>query len=221
VGERGLKNPMASSDEKDRYGEKLRHLGKAREEQWARQTENALLDELRNQAQDQSASDSGKLKLFRRILCPIDFEESSLMALELAGRLVAQNDSQLYVLYAFPTLPIPLRGDATDPLAAQQSARQKLAQVVSRHLPGANCELLVIEGDPAERIIAAQSALSVDLIVMGTHGRGGISRLILGSVAQKVVREATSPVLTTRRATSLPAGPHQAKCRRVTVNVES
>ena len=189
---------MASADEKDRYGEKLRQVGKAREEQWARQAENTLLDELRNQAGDQAREDVDK-KIFRRILCPIDFEENSLAALEMAGRLAAQNNSQLYVLYAFPTFPVPMPGTTIDPLTIQRSARQKLAQVVSRRLPGTACELLVMEGDPAERIITTQSSLGIDLIVMGTHGRAGISRLILGSVAQKVVKEAACPVLTTRQ----------------------
>ena len=59
-------------------------------------------------------------------------------------------------------------------------------------------ETLVISGDPAERVLETARGLAADLIVMGTHGRKGLSRLVLGSVAERVVRESPVPVLTVR-----------------------
>jgi len=55
----------------------------------------------------------------------------------------------------------------------------------------------VISGDPAERVLETARGLEADLIVMGTHGRRGLSHLVLGSVAERVVRESLVPVLTT------------------------
>ena len=57
-------------------------------------------------------------------------------------------------------------------------------------------EMLVISGDPAEQVLNTARGLDADLIVMGTHGRKGLSHLVLGSVAERVVRESSVPVLT-------------------------
>ncbi len=58
------------------------------------------------------------------------------------------------------------------------------------------CETLVTSGDPAEQVLETARDLDADLIVMGTHGRKGLSHLVLGSVAERVVRESPIPVLT-------------------------
>ena len=71
---------------------------------------------------------------------------------------------------------------------------EKLAQ---EHVPaGVRYETLVLSGDPAERVLDAACDLDADLIVMGTHGRKRLEHLVLGSVAEQVVRESPAPVLT-------------------------
>jgi nucleotide-binding universal stress UspA family protein len=193
---------MTASDEKDRYGDTLHHVARAREGQWAAQRERELLDRLRHQADERAAADQrqGKPpKVFNRILCPIDFEESSLKALDQAGRMASQNDAELYLLHVCSTVFVPLGGPVTDRVGAEQWASQKLEEVAIRHLPDLRCQLLISMGDAAERVIAVQLGLDVDLIVMGTHGRRAVPRFFLGSVADRVIREAACPVLTVRQ----------------------
>ena len=116
----------------------------------------------------------------------------------MAVQLAAQNQAELYLLHVCPVVLIPLGGQVTEPVMAEQSARQRLEEIANRDLAGIRYELLVTTGDVAERMISVQTGLAADLIVMGTHGRGGLRRLFLGSVAERIVREASCPVLTTR-----------------------
>jgi nucleotide-binding universal stress UspA family protein len=67
-------------------------------------------------------------------------------------------------------------------------------------------ETLVTRGDPAEQVLNAARSLEADLIVMGTHGRKGLSHLVLGSVAERVVRESPVPVLTAHATTGARKG---------------
>jgi universal stress protein A len=192
---------MAGSDEKDRFGDKLAKLEKVREDLWAAERDRELLAKLHRAAETRAAAEQQlpqTAKVFSRILCPLDFEEGSIKALALATKVAAQNKAELYLLHVCPEVMIPLGGAVTEPLMAEQSARQRLEEIATRDLAGIQHELLVTTGDAAERVINAQSALTADLIVMGTHGRGGLRRLFLGSVAERIVREASCPVLTTR-----------------------
>lgn len=192
---------MAISDEKDRLGDKLANLEKVREDLWAAERDRELLAKLRQAAEARAAAEPQRretAKVFNRILCPLDFEEGSLKALELAVRLAAQNKAELYLLHVCPVVVIPLGGEVTEPLMAEQSAQQRLEEIADRDLAGIRYELLVTTGDAAEKVIGVQAGLAADLIVMGTHGRGGLRRLFLGSVAERIVREAPCPVLTTR-----------------------
>jgi universal stress protein A len=196
---------MTASDERDRYGEKRRHVEQAREDQWAAERDRELLAKLRRQADQRAAKDQqpGRTsKLFKRILCPIDFDDNSLKALDFAGRLASQNDAELYFLHVCSAVFVPLGGSVTDRVGAEQSARQKLEEVTAQHLSDLRYQILITTGDAAERAIAVQSALDVDLIVMGTHGRRAVPRFFLGSVAERVVREAACPVLTLRQDNS-------------------
>jgi len=93
---------------------------------------------------------------------------------------------------------IPLGGQVTEPVMAEQSARKRLEEIANRDLAEIRHELLVTTGNAAEKVISVQAGLAADLIVMGTHGRGGLRKLFIGSVAERIVREASCPVLTTR-----------------------
>ena len=192
---------MASSDEKDRFGDALANIEKMRENLWAAERDRELLAKLRQAAEARAAAEQQRREtasVFNRILCPLDFEEVSLKALGLAVRLAAQNNAELYLLHVCPVVMIPLGGQVTEPVIAEQSARKRLEEIANRDLAEIRHELLVTTGDAAERVISVQTGLAADLIVIGTHGRGGLRRLFLGSVAERIVREASCPVLTTR-----------------------
>jgi nucleotide-binding universal stress UspA family protein len=190
---------MASSDEKDRWGDKLAHLEKVREDLWAGERDRELLAKLRQAAEARAVAEQQTdpaAGIFSRILCPIDFGEVSLRALALATRLATQNSAELCLLHICPAVMIPLGGTVTEPVMAEQSARRRLEEIATRDLSGIHHQLLVTTGDAAEKVLNVQSALAIDLIVMGTHQRAGLRRVILGSVAERIVREASCPVLT-------------------------
>jgi len=136
--------------------------------------------------------------MFQRILCPVDFDGNSMEALQLARRLALRDEGKLYVLHVVPP---------TDPLVVsaprlaqhrEAEARTGLKRTSEEELKGVEHETLMRFGHPADEVVKAAKELNADLIVMATHGRHGISHLVLGSVAEKVVREATAPVLTVR-----------------------
>jgi nucleotide-binding universal stress UspA family protein len=192
---------MTASSEKDRYGDQLHNVEKAREDRWAAARDRELVAELRRRADERDAPKrlgEPATKVFNRILCPIDTREDSLAALDFAARLAAQNGAELYLLNVCSTVTVPLGGPVTDRVLAEQSARRELEQMAAGRLGQIQYHVLVTTGDAAERVTSVQSALSADLIVMGTHGRRGIPRLYLGSVAERVVKEAGCPVLTIR-----------------------
>jgi universal stress protein A len=136
--------------------------------------------------------------MFNRILCPIDFDGNSLEALRMARGIAEQNKATLYVLHVVPL------GDPTvvsAPLIAEQSenrAHAELRRILKTELLGVDHEALLRFGHPAKEIIAGEVATNADLVVMATHGRTGVAHFILGSVAEKVVRESSCPVLTVR-----------------------
>ncbi len=188
------------ADEKDRLGEKLAAASSAAVNQWAARRDRVLLAKLRREVEERVAKDRKKgrqPRAFNRILCPIDFRRNSLKVLILAKQIAFENDAALLVIHVCPTVAIPL-GTSTSTSAAERDARERLQKIATKELAGVPYELLVTTGDAAERITKAQSALGVDLIVMGTHSRRGVSRFFLGSVAESLVRKATCPVLTTR-----------------------
>lgn len=136
--------------------------------------------------------------MFKRILCPIDFDGNSLDALRMARRLAAQNEAKLCVLHVVPPND-PMVVSA--PMIMEQrenQARAELLRISKTELCGVDHETLLRFGHPAKEIIAGEAATNAELVVMATHGRTGVSHLILGSVAEKVVRESSCPVLTVR-----------------------
>lgn len=139
-------------------------------------------------------------KSFQRILCPEDFDDNSMAALDYACRLASENDAMLYVLHVIfipltsPSLPLEQY-----PPVSEGPAKVHLENVARDHLFGkARYETLVHTGKAADVVIKAAEDINADLIVMATHGRTGITRLFLGSVAEQVVRESRRPVLTIR-----------------------
>jgi nucleotide-binding universal stress UspA family protein len=86
-----------------------------------------------------------------------------------------------------------------NPILSEGIAERELERLVQQHLTSrASCRIMTRRGDPAAVIVTVAEELNVDLIVMPTHGHKGIERMILGSVAERVAREAERPVLTLR-----------------------
>jgi nucleotide-binding universal stress UspA family protein len=188
-----------ATDERERLGEKLGHVSSAAQNERAIKSERDLLAGLKKAAEQRFAKEKSEPRApraFNQVLCAIDFGQGSLKALDLAGRIAVENDAALYLLHVCPAVAVPLSGPITAMPEVAEAARNKLAETAARHLGKIPRELLVVTGDPAQRIVEIQSALGADLVVMGTFARRGVPRFFLGSVAHRVVRAATCPVLT-------------------------
>jgi nucleotide-binding universal stress UspA family protein len=142
------------------------------------------------------------MSIFNRILCPIDFDGNSLDALRLARRIAERDKATLYVLHVVPPQdPLVMSAPAITQ-RDEEHARTELQKVSNAELKGVDHEVLLRFGHPAEEIVAAESETKAELLVMATHGRTGVSHFIMGSVAERVVRESACPVLTVRMKTN-------------------
>lgn len=145
----------------------------------------------------------------RRILVPVDFSEPSRVALEQACRMAAELPGSVIELLHVVEPPVSLPGGGlaasgglyymTGQRAfrdAQKQIDQVLASVAGRDRFDVHAR--VEPGYPTETILRVAEQSAFDLIVMGTHGRTGLRHLVMGSVAETVVRRAPCPVLTVR-----------------------
>jgi nucleotide-binding universal stress UspA family protein len=136
----------------------------------------------------------------RRILCPVDFSEFSARALEHAVRVASFFEASVHVLHVVPSLfdaiePV-LIAPADAPVGPREQAMRQLETFVEPfgewHVP---LERSVSLGNPAREIEAKAAEMPADLLVMGTHGRRGLSHLVVGSVTEKVMHRVRCPVL--------------------------
>ena len=140
----------------------------------------------------------------KTILVPTDLSDGANVALDLACELAAKLDATVHLLnaIAFPTMAVPELGVGMttslidEMIQENQKALDALAD--SKRLHAKIGKVVLKTGDARDAINATAKELGADLIVMGTHGRRGISRALLGSVAETVVRSAPCPVLTVR-----------------------
>ena len=147
------------------------------------------------------------------ILCPVDFSEFSRHALEHADALAARHGAALTVLYAYPTqanfLP-PVDVGGYVPPGYTQEEIAGFQRSLARFVANVRCPVtaLAVEGPIVSEILVQADRLEVDLIVMGTHGRTGFERALLGSVAERVLARSPRPVLVVppRAADAPPAG---------------
>ncbi len=136
----------------------------------------------------------------KNILFPTDFSPTSNGALPFALALARIYGSTLWMAHTLP--PEPLLEVVTDPVLEQDDrpwneARQKLHQAAQDPSIGDTpCKVLLDRGDLADVIPDIIHGHEVDLVVLGTHGRRGVSKLVLGSDAEKIYRSASCPVLT-------------------------
>ncbi len=130
-------------------------------------------------------------KLFKSVLCPIDFDELYPDALEFSKDLALQNEAKLYVLNVISDFAADHGVEAGSRKSLQQQTRALLQGKVDH-------EFVIRTGEVVDEILAAVGTLKVDLIVIPTHGRHGLKRAMLGSVAERIVRDSPVPVLTLR-----------------------
>jgi nucleotide-binding universal stress UspA family protein len=140
---------------------------------------------------------------FNRIIVPTDLSEYSLAAVKSALVVAKYSQAEIFIVNVIED------GESLDilPFEAYETPKQREAIETKRkelitamlkksELLGQNTSIYVYHGYPAREIIRAASELNADLIVMSTHGRSGLSHILLGSIAEKVVRYAACAVLT-------------------------
>ncbi len=136
-------------------------------------------------------------KVFNKILCPIAFDRNSDAALRFAFELADTDKSTLYLLHVVSVPRLESMMLEPNPVLSEAVAERELEKLVQQHLrSSASYRIIARRGDPASVIATVAEELKVDLIVMPTHGNKGVERMMLGSVAERVVREARWPVLT-------------------------
>ena len=141
---------------------------------------------------------------FKKILCPVDFSDASKHALEHAvaiGRWYGSHITGLHVANPAFVFEPPILFAERGGIAALPVDRDQLwSKLTNFMMPVAGAgipwDARVDEGVPADHVLDCARWLPADLIVMGTHGRSGFEHLVLGSVAEKVLRNAVCPVLT-------------------------
>ena len=144
--------------------------------------------------------------MFKRILVPTDFSEASLEPLDCAVDLAKRYEGELFLLHVVE--PVYYAVPAIEVIAEQREfARAELARLVET-LAARNvkCHTLLRTGTPYLEIVDAARQNAADVIVMATHGRTGFSHIVMGSVAEKVVRTSACPVLTVRSFPRVDAG---------------
>lgn len=142
----------------------------------------------------------------KRILCPTDFSEHSYAALRTANELARHFGAELVVVHVVtpvPVVDVPSLHGGFDveryQASLEESARRSLEAVLAAETgEGVAAQGRVVVGHPPTEIVNASRDDKVDLIVLSTHGRSGVSHLLFGSVAERVVRSAACPVLTIR-----------------------
>jgi nucleotide-binding universal stress UspA family protein len=147
----------------------------------------------------------------KHILCPIDFSEHSAAALRAAGLIAKAFGSEVAVLHA-QRLEAPAYFTVAQTQALRTQLRRSLraatkhsSEFARKHLPElVSHRVMVVEDDPVSAILKTQQEIGADLIAMGTHGRGGLARVRLGSIAESVLHHAEVPILTVGPRTKLP-----------------
>lgn len=145
---------------------------------------------------------------FKNILVPVDFSDSGANAARLAVALAKQTGAEITLLHVgvvphFYATELGMSGPS-GPIFTQMSQeiareqRHRLDEMAQQGIPSEMvCRTLIREGFPPEEILDQVKDGGHDLIVMGTHGRTGLKRALLGSVTERVVRESTVPVMVT------------------------
>ena len=143
-----------------------------------------------------------------KILFPTDFSPASDQALRWATALARDSGATISIVHVEEP-PLAYGGGEMYIGFDEESTREELRKTLMHVVPGDHnvpYEHKLLVGDPAGAIVHAAETENADLIVMGTHGRTGLTRFLMGSVAEAVVRRAKCPVLTVKQPAEVPAG---------------
>jgi nucleotide-binding universal stress UspA family protein len=142
------------------------------------------------------------MELFKKILFPVDLSEVSPKIAPYVGEMAARCDAEIHLLFVarilqhFTSIYVPHPSVSKFEAEIIEGAEKKLQEFVQETFPEGSCRAQVVLGDAAEEILNYAKTEEIDLIIMGTHGRKGIERIIFGSVAERVVKKSPIPVLT-------------------------
>jgi nucleotide-binding universal stress UspA family protein len=139
-----------------------------------------------------------------KILLATDGSEEAALAAQTAVDMAGKTGSELYTVHVGPAMPIPLYPyvpEEEEPAQLEQEARSLLDEQVEeiRAAGGSVAQAHLRMGRPDEEILALAEQLPASLIVIGSRGRGGVRRALMGSVSDSVVRHAHCPVLVVRK----------------------
>jgi universal stress protein A len=141
-----------------------------------------------------------------KILYPTDFSTSGRTALEMATSLAKERGATLLIVHVEE--PPMAYGGGELYYGIDEPSREELERMLHEVKPidaRVPCEHRLVTGSPARAIVEMAEEENAAMIVMATHGRTGLTRLLMGSVAEEVVRKATCPVLTVKSAAEAPA----------------
>jgi universal stress protein A len=141
-----------------------------------------------------------------KILYPTDFSTSGHMALEMATSLARDRGATLVIMHVEE--PPMAYGGGELYYGIEEPDRAELERMLHDVVPtdpSVPCEHKLVIGSPAQAIVKMAEEESAAMIVMATHGRTGLTRLLMGSVAEEVVRKAQCPVLTVKASAAAPA----------------
>jgi len=145
--------------------------------------------------------------MIKKILCPTDFSENSEHALKYALTLATLSQAELRLFHVVEPITYPQSTELFEPVLDEVELMMKMEAAFQTQLEDQVSALKdeyskitgkIVTGNTFLAIIQAARDESVDIIVMGTHGRTGLAHVLIGSVAEKVVREAPCPVLTVK-----------------------
>ena len=141
--------------------------------------------------------------MFTRIVCATDFSDTAEAAWDLAIELARTHQAELVLVHVFSEMPVYPEVAVASIQSVWQEQRQWAEEQLAGRVEaaaehGLPARSLLRTGSAPEEIVQAAGDESADLVVVGTHGRTGINRLVIGSVAERVVRVAPCPVLTVK-----------------------
>jgi len=139
---------------------------------------------------------------FKRILYPVDLSESSAKMVPYVQSMAKKFESKIYILFAarvfdyFTSMYVPHPSISRFEKEVIEGAEKRLYEFVDEHFSEfANTKTVVVAGDASEEIINYIEDQRIDLVIMGTHGRKGMDKIIFGSVAERVLKTSPVPVM--------------------------
>lgn len=217
------------AESKDYFSEKLRLVERAREDVYFRKLDQELIARMRQSSTTQAEESSRQASAFASILVPVDFSPYSEKALRYAADIAGRFGSSVMVVHVISResgaeeaqrrlqergllLPGGDRAASTPEVSEtvmadivttqREQIYTELVEFLPPQLASSPVELRVLVGNPFERIIETAVREQMTLIILGTHGRTGLSRVVMGSIAERVSRLAPCPVMTVKATTA-------------------